>query len=262
MAAAEGARVSWYDPVDSDKHYWHRYSGFYQRHFAALGAASSILEYGILQGASIGWLHRVFPQAEIFGVDIEPQQPGWPTGPGITYLKADQGDRRNIACMLQRLNRTFDLVIEDGSHVPAHQANCLAETFPYLRPGGLYVLEDLHAAHPQHSLYRTHCAAGTPDSLHLLLLIEHRRAADQALRAGDAERLSRTGVFTQADVVRLAHMIAEIDIFHRATLPLRCFSCGTDDFDFVALRCQCGVDLDILGADSMTAVLRRGTAPG
>ena len=253
--------MSWCDPVDSDKHTWHRYSGFYERHFAAIGPVSSILEYGVLRGASIRWLRRMFPQAEIVGVDILLQQPEWPTGPGITYVNADQGDRPGISRMLQDLDRRFDLVIEDGSHVPAHQANCLAETFPWLREGGLYVLEDLQTSHPHHPLYRTHCVPGTPTSLHLLLLLEHRRALGQPLQADEAERISRGGVFTKADVDRLADMIAEVDMFHRSTLPLRCHACGTDDFDFVALSCRCGVDLDILGPDSMTAVLRRGTGP-
>lgn len=254
--------MSWYDPVDSDKHYWHRYSQFYERHFESIGPVSSVLEYGVLHGASIRWLRRMFPQAAIVGIDILPQQPEWPTGPGITYLNVDQGDRPAVSRMLQTLSRRFDLVVEDGSHLPAHQANCLAETFPWLRAGGLYVLEDLQTSHPQHPYYRTHCEPGTPDSLHLLLLIEHRKAMGQALQAGDVERLSQADVFTRIDVARLADMIAEIDIFHRATLPLRCYACGTQDFDYVAMTCRCGVDLDILGADSMTAVLRRGTAQG
>jgi hypothetical protein len=250
--------MTWCDPVDSDKHYWHRFSRFYERHFAGLGSVSSILEYGILDGASIRWLRQMFPQAEIVGVDILPQQPNWPTGPGITYLTVDQGDRPGISRMLQTLNRSFDLVIEDGSHIPAHQANCLAETFPLLRSGGLYILEDLHTSHPQHSYYREHCAPGTPNSLHLLLLIEHLRATGRPLRPGDIGRLAGEGIFTPSDVRRLTDIIASVDIFHRATLPLRCYSCGTDDFDPVSLTCQCGVDLDILGADSMTGVLRRG----
>ena len=249
--------MTWSDPVCSDKHYWHRFSRFYERHFAVLGAVSSILEYGILDGASIRWLRLIFPQAEIVGVDILPQQPNWPTGPGITYLTVDQSDRPGISRMLRTLNRSFDLVIEDGSHIPAHQAHCLAETFPLVRAGGLYILEDLHTSHPQHPYYREHCAPGTPNSLHLLLLIEHLRATSQTIRPGDVERLARAGFFTPSDVSLLTDMIIDVDIFHRATLPLRCYACGTDDFDPVGFTCQCGVDLDIMMADSMTAVLRR-----
>jgi hypothetical protein len=136
-------------------------------------------------------------------------------------LTADQSDRPAIASLLKSVNRTFDLVIEDGSHMPKHQESCLAETFPLLRPGGMYVLEDLQTLHPKHVHYQQTCAPSTPGSLHLLLLIEHLRA----------------------------------------TLPLRCYNCSSDDFDHVALVCQCGKNLDILDADSITAVLRRAVTP-
>ena len=250
----------WINPVDSDKNYWHRYSPFYKRHFATLQPVSSILEFGVFHGASTRWLRQMYPDAEIVAVDILPQQPDWPVDPGITYLTLDQSDRAAVARALKSLNRNFDLVIEDGSHIPQHQATCLAEAFPLVRPGGLYVLEDLQTSHPTHPYYRDHCAQGTPDSLHLLLLIEHLRATDQALRPGDVASLAAPGLFTPEDIYQLSETIAEVDLYHRTTLPLRCYACGTDDFDPVALLCRCGNDLDILGADSMTAVIRRSAA--
>jgi hypothetical protein len=253
--------VTWSDPVDSDKHYWHRYSRFYQHHFATLGSVTSILEYGVFKGASILWLRRMFPEAEIFAVDILSPRPEWPAGPGIEYLTADQGDRAGIAGMLRNLNRVFDLVIEDGSHIPQHQAICLAETLPLVRPGGLYVLEDLQTSHPRHASYQENCIPGTPDSLHFLLLIEHLRATRSTIRSGDVERLSAPGLFTQNDVRQLDAMISDVEIFHRATLPLRCYACGGDDFDPVALVCRCGTDLDVIGPDSMTGVVRRAIPP-
>lgn len=95
------------------------------------------------------------------------------------------------------------------------------------------------------------------NSLHLLLFIEHLRATGKTLRPEDAQRLAAPGLFTVEDVQELAEGIAQVDLYHRATLPLRCYACGGDDFDPVALTCRCGVDLDVLGADSLTAVLRR-----
>jgi hypothetical protein len=249
--------VTWFDPVDSDKHYWHRYSRFYKQHFETLGSVSSILEYGVFRGASIRWLRQMFPQAEIVAVDILPPQPEWPVGPGITYVTADQSDRAGISRMLKTLNLTYDVVIEDGSHVPQHQATSLAETFPLVRPGGLYVLEDLQTSHPRHAYFVENCAPATPTSLHLLLLIEHLRATGRPLQVRDVERLAGEGIFTPADVRTLADTIADVDIYHRTTLPLSCYACGTNDFDPVALICQCGVNLDTLEPDSMTAVLRR-----
>jgi len=249
--------MTWLDPIHSDKHYWHRYSQFYRPHFESLSPVTSILEYGVFKGASIRWLRSVFPAADIAAVDILQHQPEWPTGPGITYHVADQGDRTGIARLLQDMGREFDLVIEDGSHSPPHQVNCLAETLSWVRPGGLYVLEDLHTSMPQHALYQQTCAAGTPTSLHLLLFIEHLLANSKSLSPENAQRLSAPGMFTAEDVQQLAEGIAQVDFYHRASLPLRCYACGGNDFDPVALTCRCGVDLDVLGADSLTAVLRR-----
>jgi len=248
--------MSWSDPVASDKHYWHRYSRFYQRHIATLGPVSAILEYGVFKGGSINWLRSIFPNAEIIGLDILPAQPEWPTGSAITYIAADQGDRPAIARVLKTLNRRFDLVIEDGSHIPQHQANCLAESLPYLKPGGMYILEDLHTSHPRHPYYQSHCAPGTPTSLHVLLLIEHVLAANGTIEPADLEVLSHPDLLTATDLRQLAAAIAAVDIYQRATLPLRCYACGGDDFDPVALVCRCGVSLDIIGPDSITGVLR------
>jgi len=248
--------MPWSDPIASDKHYWHRYSRFYQRQIATLDPVSSILEYGVFRGGSIQWLRSIFPDAEIFGVDIVPPQPEWPTGSGITYITADQGDRFAIARVLSSLDRRFDLVIEDGSHIPQHQANCLAETFPFLRPGGMYILEDLHTSHPRHPHYRSHCAPGTPTSLHFLLLMEHALAANKTIEPADFSALSHPDLLTATDLRQLSAAIASADIYQRATLPLRCYACGGDDFDPIALVCRCGVSLDIIGPDSISAVLR------
>jgi predicted O-methyltransferase YrrM len=248
--------MPWSDPAASDKHTWHRYSRFYQRHFATLGPVSSILEFGVFKGASIAWLRAVFPDAEIVGVDILPLQHEWPTGSGITYITTDQGDRPAIARMLNGLNRRFDLVIDDGSHIPQHQANCLAETVAFLRPGGLYILEDLHTSHPQHPYYRQHCLPGTPTCLHFLLLIEHARAAGKAIESADLAALAHPDLLTATDLQQLAAAIAAVDIYQRATLPLRCHACGRDDFDPIALVCRCGVSFDIVSPDSISAALR------
>jgi Methyltransferase domain len=253
---------SWSDPTDSDKHFWHRYSAFYRRHFAAPGTVGRILEFGVLHGASIRWLRRLFPAAEIVGVDILPAQPDWAVGPGISYLTADQGDRAGLERVLRAGGGGFDLVIEDGSHIPQHQAACLAAAFPLVRPGGLYVLEDLHTCLPWHPYYVRHCPPGTPTSLTLLLALERQQALGRPLPPAQRAALAAPGLLTPDDVAALAARIAGVEIFRRATLPLRCWSCGSEEFDLVGLRCRCGISLSPADPDSMTAVLRAGEAPG
>src|SRR5690606_25272310 len=41
----------------------------------------------------------------------------------------------------------IDIVLDDGSHVAAHQATSFDVLFPLLAEGGLYVVEDLHTAY-------------------------------------------------------------------------------------------------------------------
>ena len=244
------------DPIYSDKHYWHRYSNFYRKHLNNLVGVSLILEFGVLNGDSIRWLRRMFSDADIIGIDILPTRPEWPMDSRIRYLQADQGNQTGIQQLLQGIGRTFDLVIEDGSHIPQHQASCLVTTFPMLTPGGLYVLEDLHTSLPSHPYYLKYCADGTPTSLNLLHLIEHLRATGQVLSDAHIKKLSYPGIFSENEIKLLNDRIDTIDIFRRNTLPIKCWSCRSDDFDYLSLRCSCGVNISIEEPDSMTAAIR------
>lgn len=50
--------------------------------------------------------------------------------------------------VMQALNsdhpEQFDIIIDDGSHLPATQIATLANFWPLVKPGGIYCLEDLH----------------------------------------------------------------------------------------------------------------------
>lgn len=41
----------------------------------------------------------------------------------------------------------FDVVIDDGSHLPAHQLATLQNLWPLVKPGGIYCIEDLHESY-------------------------------------------------------------------------------------------------------------------
>ena len=40
--------------------------------------------------------------------------------------------------------RKFDIIIDDGSHQPAHQKTSFNTLWPNLNDGGLYIIEDFH----------------------------------------------------------------------------------------------------------------------
>ena len=241
--------------IESDKAYWHRYIDTYERAFATLGPVKAILEFGVFKGDSIRWLAERFPDAEIVGCDIVPQQPSWPVATHIGYVQLDQGEPDTLRALLAALGMQFDLVIEDGSHHPIHQRNCLVEALPYVRPGGLYIVEDLHTSHPSHSVYRSLGREGVVGPLHLLLALEHLQATGTPLDTA-IEKLTANSLFSRSDVEAIAGKATSIEIFRRATLPLRCFQCGqSSGFDFGTLRCRCGTQL-YGEATSMSALIR------
>jgi hypothetical protein len=240
----------------SDKHFWHRYVDVYHEAFRALGQVSEVLEFGVAEGHSIRWLADCFPQARTVGADLMPEQASWPKGDRICYVRVDQADRRAVAAMFASLGRQFDVVIEDGSHIPSHQATCLVEGIGYVRPGGLYILEDVHSSHPDHADFRRCRPPDAANCLHVLLALQHLKDIGEPLTGALASSLATPGFFSAEEVGFLSQEIGSIVLYKRTSLPLRCYRCGSNIFDYRHLKCRCGADL-YASADSMSFLLRR-----
>ena len=242
----------------SDKAYWHQYVAFYDQHFPT--SANRIVEFGVLNGASIHWLLQRYPQAHITGIDILPIQPQWPRDERVRYVQMDQGNRAAIHAFFS-VHNGFDLIIEDGSHFIAHQHNCLLEALGSVRSGGLYVLEDAQTCLPTHPFYREAqqkqgSNAPLATALSVLLALEHLRKLDRRIDLVVAENIAGSGFITPQEVIQLDAMIETISIYQRTTLPNRCYSCGTTDYDYKALKCRCGIDTFSRG-DSMACLIRK-----
>jgi hypothetical protein len=243
--------------ADSDKHYWHRYVEIYREAFLRLGEVRRALEFGVFHGASISWLAECFPHAEIVGADILPVQSDWPRDARIGYREVDQGNRDAIATMLNRIEGDIDLMIDDGSHIPQHQASCLAEGMARIRRGGLYILEDIGTCHPLQSAFAHYSMANgrrAPNALNVLLAIQHLKDTGRACDPETAARLAAPGFLDRDDVEALFSTTARVEIHKRTQLPLRCYACGGGDFDYTAWLCACGSEL-YHPADSMTALV-------
>lgn len=217
----------------SDKLYWHRYIPEYERLVFSQINPTRILEFGVDQGASIMWLTMRFPKAKIIGVDILPTQPTWPKFANVSYVELDQGDREAVKRVVNA--HQYDLIIEDGSHLPEHQSNCLIEGLQGLKAGGFYILEDAHTSYPRISTRKT-------NAFHLLLAIQNIKDLRQPL-----DRL-KNGLyqwshFTEEEVKYAFERIDTIHLYKRTSLPLSCYNCGGSKFDYSLLTCQCGIDL-------------------
>jgi hypothetical protein len=61
-------------------------------------------------------------------------------------VKGDQNDPEFMASLGERIG-PIDIVIDDGSHVNEHVITSFDALFGHVRPGGLYVIEDLQSSY-------------------------------------------------------------------------------------------------------------------
>jgi hypothetical protein len=80
-----------------------------------------------------------FPNATIHGVDINPECKKYESG-RIKITVADQGNESQLK-ELEKLG-PFDLIVDDGSHFCRHQILSFKTLFPFVKKGGIYVIED------------------------------------------------------------------------------------------------------------------------
>jgi predicted O-methyltransferase YrrM len=104
-----------------------------------------LLEIGVLKGASLRMWRDFFPEGEIVGLDRDPAALAH-AGERISVHLADQDDIPGLAALVRNLGR-FDVIVEDGSHIWTHQIGTLKALLPLVKPGGYYILEDLHTSY-------------------------------------------------------------------------------------------------------------------
>jgi hypothetical protein len=130
----------------------HWYTPHYETHFGQLRYDPvRVLEIGIggyryesLGGNSLYTWQRFFPRGLVYGMDLH-HKPNV-TGPRIRTIQGDQSDAGFLREIGDQLG-PFDIIIDDGSHRNEHVRISYQALFPYVRPGGYYVIEDLHTSY-------------------------------------------------------------------------------------------------------------------
>ena len=125
--------------------HWHGFSEAYE-HFFSPGKDSvrKLFEIGVLDGASLRMFADFFPKAKIYGIDIESKYL-FNTDRIKTFL-ADQGDRKKLQEFIGKFGGDFDIILDDGGHMMNLQQISFGFLFRYLKPGGYYVIEDIHTS--------------------------------------------------------------------------------------------------------------------
>jgi hypothetical protein len=128
---------------------WAQYLKVYDRElepFLELGRPVHLLEIGIAKGGSLAiWEALLPPGSSVVAFDIEAGCAALRYGPSVRVVIQDATDAAGVQAALG--DAKFDIIIDDGSHVSADIIAQFAILFPRLLPGGIYIIEDLHAAY-------------------------------------------------------------------------------------------------------------------
>jgi hypothetical protein len=121
----------------------HTYTPVYHEMFGhRRQAVRRVLEVGVNAGSSLRMWEEYFPAAEIYGLDIR-REVLFSSG-RIRCYHADQGSAQSLlAAVAETGGGAFDLIIDDGSHIDAHQILTAETLLPCLAKNGIYVIEDI-----------------------------------------------------------------------------------------------------------------------
>jgi len=119
----------------------HNYTAVYEQMFGAMrNEPLKILEIGVAEGASLRMWCDYFPNAEIHGLDINPDAKVF-ADDRITIHIGNQNDKDD----LDKIGIDFDIVIDDGSHIVTDQIFTFKHLWPNTRL--VYVVEDVYSSY-------------------------------------------------------------------------------------------------------------------
>ena len=147
----------------TDKGWMHGYYRTYSKHLGEYRERDGLrfLEIGVFEGASIGVWEDYFDGEgnKYYGIGYSGEDRSgdyfaadetdfaFQYSPQTTLFRGDQSDGAFLASMLAESGGDFDIIVDDGSHDPAHMLFTFDILFPHLQPGGLYIFEDVETSY-------------------------------------------------------------------------------------------------------------------
>jgi SAM-dependent methyltransferase len=106
----------------------------------------SLLEIGVQNGGSLEIWHKLLPlRSRVVGLDLDERCRELKFSEGIELYIGDATGEAFINGALGEAG--FDIIIDDGSHRSKDVIASFELLFRRLKPGGLYIVEDLHASY-------------------------------------------------------------------------------------------------------------------
>ncbi len=97
-----------------------------------------VMEVGVADGSCLLAWREIFPNALIVGMDIHHSDKAH--GERIEFHYGDQTNKDH--CERAAAGRLFDMIVEDATHKLSNTLLTLFYLWPYVKPGGIYVVEE------------------------------------------------------------------------------------------------------------------------
>ena len=129
--------------TDKNK-YYHNYSRQYESLLSSYkDKPIKYLEIGVLGGESIKAMREVFKNAQcIVGLDINNESKQYENSPQNIFVEIGDATNSNFINEIVQKYGTFDIILDDGSHVNRDVIKSFELLFPLLNDNGLYIVED------------------------------------------------------------------------------------------------------------------------
>ena len=129
----------------------HDYLPYYWLHFRDIREqVTAFLEIGVESGRSLFMWEEFFPNAMIYGLDINPECKQFEGGRRKIYI-GSQANPELLQKIVADAGR-FDVIIDDGSHQVVHQLTSFNHLFAAMTSHGIYVIEDTGTCVGDHGL--------------------------------------------------------------------------------------------------------------
>lgn len=134
----EGRHVNGCDKMSN-----HNYGAAYESLFPEWSPVNRnsvelMMEVGVADGSCLLAWRDIFPNALIVGMDVHHSDKAH--GERIEFRIGDQRDR--VDCEHVAAGRQFDFILEDATHKLPNTLLTLFYLWPFVRPGGIYVVEE------------------------------------------------------------------------------------------------------------------------
>lgn len=123
-------------------HGYHRFYPWFLTHLR--GQNVNFLEIGIDKTESLKLWKGYFGSVNLHGLDIDDKEFN---DTEVTLHKIDQSNALELDKFVATVGIKFDVILDDGSHVPEHQILTINKLWDLVEPGGIYIIEDIETSY-------------------------------------------------------------------------------------------------------------------